>query len=146
VNATEKPTWPKYAADLAARLGGDTLDMPSALVVGILGFVAEDERVDEHERAMCKAWLNRLVDEEGNPLDDKLRNAFEHVGQENLLASSGQLSYIEREPDRVAMTIVVSRRAATLDREVLREKLVPHAESYVDHLLDALFAGETPSV
>jgi hypothetical protein len=146
VNATEKPTWRKYAADLAARLGGDTLDMPSALVVGILGFVAEDERVDEHERAMCKAWLNRLVDEEGNPLDDKLRNAFEHVGQENLLASSGQLSYIEREPDRVAMTIVVSRRAATLDREVLREMLVPHAESYVDHPLDALFAGETPSV
>lgn len=134
-----KPTWSEYAAGLAARLGTDTMDLPSALVVGILGFVAEDERVDEHERAMCKAWLNRLVDAEGNPLDDRLRNAFEHVAEENALATNGHLSYVQREDDRVSLVIVVSRRARSLDREALSAKLVPHATSYVDHLLDALY-------
>lgn len=134
-----KPTWSEYAADLAARLATDDLEVPTALVVGVLGFVAEDERVDEHQRAMCKSWLNRLVDEYGNPLDDKLRTVLEHVGEENALATNGQLSYIQREDDRVTMVLVVSRRARALDREALRGKLVPHAESYVDHLLDALY-------
>lgn len=139
MSATTKPTWSEYAADLAARLSTDESEIPTALVVGVLGFVAEDERVDDHERAMCKAWLNCLVDSQGNPLDDKLRDAFEHVAEENALATNGQLSYIQREDDRVTMTLVVSRRARALDRDALRAKLVPHAESYVDHLLDALY-------
>lgn len=140
VDASTKPTLAEYAADLAKRMEKSLPGNATILAVGILGFAAEDERLDEHERAMSKAWLDRLVDDEGNQLDEKGRDAMQWASEENTLGQHGTLSSITREDDRVTLTIVVSRRAATLDRDEVRAKLVPHAESYVDHLLDALYS------
>lgn len=147
----EKPPWPEYAAGLAARLAERDMS-PNVFVIGVLGFVAEDERLDEHIRGECKTWLDRLVDEEGNPLDDEGRNALEWAAQMNTLQHHGSLSsivtYPGSEPFRfdppwVELRIRVLRRVVeSAAREEVRAKLAPHAESYVDLLLDSLYEGE----
>lgn len=143
-----KPTWDAYAADLAKRLAEHDSDFVTAFVVGVLGYAVENEDVgiDEHERSMCKHWLNRLVDEQGNPLDNLGRDAWQAAGEENALNFRGSLSSILREDDRAEMRIIVSRRAASLSREELRAKLVPHVESYAELLLDALYEEPTSGV
>jgi hypothetical protein len=93
------------------------LNAPTLLAVLALGNGSDGRYgVDEHEQSMCKAWLDRLVDEEGNPKDDQGRTAMQHVVEEDMLAHNGSLSSILRGDDRVTMSIVVSRRVRTLDR------------------------------
>jgi hypothetical protein len=147
-----KPTWSEYAADLAARLAERGYDFPTTLVVGVLGFAAEDERLPDHQRAECKGWLDRLVDEQGNPLNDEGLSAGQWAMQMTALQHRGSLSSIisypgseplEFDPPWVELRIRVLRRVAeAASREEVREKLAPHAESYVDLLLDDLFGTE----
>jgi hypothetical protein len=146
VSAASKPMWDVYASDLVRRLAEHGAS-PTTVVVGILGYAVEndDVGVDEFERSMAKGWLDRLVDSEGNPLDDRGRDAWEWASEENQLSHGGSLSSITREDDRVGMEIVVSRRCAALDRDTLRAQLIEHASTYVDHLLDALHE-EVPHV
>jgi hypothetical protein len=131
-----KPHWDKYACDLAQRLGAreHLASVPSVLVVGVLGYVVENGTnvgVDERDLAMCRSWLGRLVDERGNPLDDRGRNAIVAAVEENALNHGGSLSSIIAEDDRVTFRITVGRRARSLPRGELRERLTVHAYSYV---------------
>lgn len=139
-----KPTLAEYAADLARRMGERMLGDGCVLAVGILGFAAEDERLDEHDRAMAKGWLDRLVDSEGNPLDDKGRDAWQWAAEENMLSKNGTLSFVLPEGDRVTASITVRRRCSeVLSRADARDKLSTLFESYLDHLLDEIYAATT---
>jgi hypothetical protein len=145
LSAPTKPTWDEYAAELAKRLARDELPMPGVLALGILGFAAEDDRLPDYVRAECRASLNRLVDEEGNPKDDYGRTALEWAADGNALAHHGSLSYIDRRPEGVdeesiGLIIRVDARVAERkSREAIRPQLVAHAETYVDLLLDELY-------
>lgn len=145
-----KPTWDIYAADLAKREAERDSNFVTAFVVGVLGYVVENESVgvDEHEQAMCKAWLERLVDSQGNPRDEFGRSVIEHVMEENALSQNGSLTNVFDRGDRLVLELSVLKTipARAPSRDEVREKFVEHLTGYADTLVQALYEPEEPSV
>lgn len=124
--------------------------LPGVTVVQILEGASRDESLPEWERRSAKAWLDRLVDEQGNPKDDLGRDPMQWAAEENSLSMNGTLTRIERREaqdviaGRDVLTFIVSHRVRALDRDDVRDQLRDHLTGLADKLTDHLFS-ETES-
>jgi hypothetical protein len=114
---------------------------PTVTVVQLLSGAAEDDTLPDRVRSMSKGWLARLVDEEGNPLDDFGRDPSQWAAEENALNSGGSLTKIERHDDRDILTFVLSHRARDVaEPESVRKQLRDHFTALADQLTEHLFS------
>jgi histone H3/H4 len=112
---------------------------PGVTVVHILTNAKDDETLNESIRRECAAWLDRLVDEEGNPKDDLGRDLITAAGQENALARQGTFTSTQRRTDRDVLTFQISHRARKLGADNVRKLLQEHFAKVIEEIIEFLF-------
>lgn len=140
-----KPQWADYAAEVIPRLSEQGAS-PTTAVIALLGYAVENEGVgvEESERRMAKAWLARLIDEDGNPLDDEGRGVIERAVMENTISSQG--SYTELYEDeflddkRVVFEFTITKSIRhRIGREGLEKTLVDHFARQAETIAKAIY-------
>lgn len=120
--------------------------VPTFEVIRLLGSIEEDDTADKHERAMCKEWRSRLVDDEGNPIDrdaDRLLDIIDWAAEGNALAMNGTLTTSVRYRDgSIELRYRVDKRVASLDRAEVERKCASHLSAVLPRLLEKLGATE----